>query len=315
MTITPAPTTKSFASILNRAGRISLRPLLRVVIAGNLGDQLFQYATGILLSIINNERVEYQYDQFKFFKKYSDISSRLVTSLNFNCIFQSLEHKRRNVFRGALIRIFFSEKKINLESAPLSRRRFGTIENYEGTVRSETQLATIRKTILSTFDFSNLLATSSFSEFSELAKNDSTVGLHLVRAQGWMQPLPRFGSDEVWPPSAPINYFLNAIKDVQKDTPDAPILIFTDDTQWCMRLLPSSGHFKFVPNFSEGSLECLKLLSQCKRMILSPTSFAWWAGWLNQHPSKVVIYPGSLPADTLNVKLAWPNSWLSVTAE
>lgn len=64
------------------------------------------------------------------------------------------------------------------------------------------------------------------------------------------------------------------------------LLCFSDDIKWC------KDYFKFVKrmDFSEDRIEeeDLKLMASCKGIIMSNSSFAWWAAYLGNENKKVI---------------------------
>ena len=63
LTERPSPSS-SPDGILEKAKRLGARPLIRVKIWGNLGDQLFQYALALHLSRINNCTIDFNDEEF-----------------------------------------------------------------------------------------------------------------------------------------------------------------------------------------------------------------------------------------------------------
>ncbi len=87
-------------------------------------------------------------------------------------------------------------------------------------------------------------------------------------------------------------YYKSAIDEVRKKYPSAVFFIFTDDKEWCRQ------HFRgpnfFVVDLDEDAntdLAEMTLMSRCKHHIMANSSFSWWATWLNDNPSKIVIAP------------------------
>jgi hypothetical protein len=80
-------------------------------------------------------------------------------------------------------------------------------------------------------------------------------------------------------------YFKKAIKyiGVQKK-----FLIFSNDIPWCKKKFRGENFF-----FSEqeSPIVDLYLQSFCSNHIISNSSFSWWGAWLNESPTKTVIYP------------------------
>lgn len=65
-------------------------------------------------------------------------------------------------------------------------------------------------------------------------------------------------------------------------------VIVTDDPEWCRRNL----ELPWPSVISEGTPELdLRMLMHARVRIVSNSSFAWWGGWLNELPGRVVVAP------------------------
>lgn len=75
--------------------------------------------------------------------------------------------------------------------------------------------------------------------------------------------------------------------------PDAnDFIVCSDDIAWCKSWFPKEfpgKNFLFVEN--AGVLNQLYVHAFCKNVILSNSSFCWWAGWLNRIPGHRVFAP------------------------
>ena len=87
-------------------------------------------------------------------------------------------------------------------------------------------------------------------------------------------------------------YYKDAIDKIRSLHPGAVFFIFTDDKEWC------KSHFRgpnfFTVDLSEDEntdIAEMLLMSRCKHHIIANSSFSWWAAWLNDNPSKIVIAP------------------------
>lgn len=63
--------------------------------------------------------------------------------------------------------------------------------------------------------------------------------------------------------------------------PADPVLVFSDDPEWCEENLPGR-----VCHFDE--IDDLALMSRCRELLISNSSFAWWGAWISGNP---VTYP------------------------
>jgi hypothetical protein len=71
------------------------------------------------------------------------------------------------------------------------------------------------------------------------------------------------------------------------------IAIFTDDVKWCKNNLPLE-EFNVPVMFPQESdwVELMDMI-YCKNLIISNSSFGWWAAYLNTHPDKRVYAPST----------------------
>ncbi len=74
--------------------------------------------------------------------------------------------------------------------------------------------------------------------------------------------------------------------------------VFSDDWEWTLQHLPEAVDIVYVSHNSIGQdvegwnwEENLSLMSHCRHHIIGPSSFSWWAAWLNPDPDKIVLSP------------------------
>jgi hypothetical protein len=83
------------------------------------------------------------------------------------------------------------------------------------------------------------------------------------------------------------NFYKKSIENLPKDL---PILVFSDDYEWCKNSdLFSSDRFIISENNSTDFDLCL--MSMCNYHIIANSSFSWWGAWLAK--SKMVIAPNN----------------------
>jgi hypothetical protein len=74
--------------------------------------------------------------------------------------------------------------------------------------------------------------------------------------------------------------------------PAAVFYVFSDDIEAVAREITPPGPHTFVRGMSGWQdFEALRLMSLCDHVILSNSTFSWWAAWLNPSPDKFIIAP------------------------
>jgi glycosyltransferase involved in cell wall biosynthesis len=85
-------------------------------------------------------------------------------------------------------------------------------------------------------------------------------------------------------PMAPIDYYTNAVKLISPNE----VWVCSDDIEWCKENLRFECDVKFL---SEEDYITLYLISLCKNVIISNSSFGWWGCYLNKRSDKNIYVP------------------------
>ena len=83
-------------------------------------------------------------------------------------------------------------------------------------------------------------------------------------------------------------YFHNAMDYFRTNLSNPLFLFFSDDIDWCKSRFIEKD---IVFSENNSSIIDFTMMSHCDHNIITPSSFSWWASWLNINENKVVIAP------------------------
>jgi hypothetical protein len=109
-------------------------------------------------------------------------------------------------------------------------------------------------------------------------------------------------------------YYANAYERLVETLGTRPaIYAFSDDSTWLAANLPRSfPEATQVSGVHSSTIyEELHLHAAARHQIIAPSSFSWWAAWLNPNPDKIVIAPSRWVYDWAAPDVV-PDSWLRV---
>jgi len=109
--------------------------------------------------------------------------------------------------------------------------------------------------------------------------------------------------------TVPLKYYFEAIGKVSGN-----LFIFSDDISWCKSVFKQIYFSNKVTFVDIEEYLALDLMSLCNHTIIANSSFSSWAGFLNPHVDKIVIYPDKwTPTETersLEKKSHMPKNWI-----
>jgi hypothetical protein len=114
-----------------------------------------------------------------------------------------------------------------------------------------------------------------------------------------------------------LDYYRRAVDIMTRDMSHAALfVVFSDDMEWCrteLTWLPGSTCFVSYcvsPQFKSHHVD-FQLMSHGRRFIISNSTFAWWAAWLSRTPDKTVIAPSQWFRDrALDATDLCPSDWV-----
>lgn len=143
-----------------------------------------------------------------------------------------------------------------------------------GYFQSEKYFINIEDSIRKDFSFKKAIYQPCWNMIKDIPE---TISLHVRRGDYLKKP-------ECHPPCT-IDYYQQALS---KFDENIPVLIFTDDINWCENQeLFSSDRFLIAKGNAVEADLCL--MAMCHNHILSNSSLAWWGAWLAN--SKKVVAP------------------------
>jgi hypothetical protein len=144
--------------------------------------------------------------------------------------------------------------------------------------------------------------------YAEISSNQS-VAVHIRRGDK-IRSKKHAASD--------MGYLLSAISIAEARIEKPAFYVFSDDIPWCVKNLPSlvkkSLHFVEHRPGVDDVLTDLFLMSNCRHNITGPSTFSWWAAWLNPNPGKIVVapHPRLWFRDTSGRSDLLPDKWIVV---
>jgi len=260
--------------------------MIIVKLKGGLGNQLFQYAFGRLLSIKRNTSVkfdilsidkrdihrDFKLDRFNTKIELASLEEIKKSEYSFGFISKIWMWTKRKILR--IYNIGYSEKIVN------SREKY-----YDGYWQSYKYLEPIRKELLREISLKESI-NKKYSEFISKINGSNSVSIHIRRGDYVNDPKTKkthitFG----------LEYYEEAIKIIKDKIKDPVFFVFSDDISWVKENLKINYPIIFVSDPEIKDYEELIIMSVCKHNIIANSSFSFWGAWLNQNQGKTVIAP------------------------
>ncbi|WP_128547079.1 alpha-1,2-fucosyltransferase [Larkinella soli] len=262
-------------------------------ITSGLGNQLFQYAVGRNLALLNGTSL---YFDLSYYKSTYDTDTVRHFKLdrfhiNYSVLNRSpLEYisKGTKLFPNRTFKPFFSlvkEKHFHFDEEVLHSTGFWiTLDGFWQSEKYFWENADVIRRELSFKDVDEV----NFTQYKqEITGSETPVSMHIRRGDYVTHPdfSKTFGF-------VGMEYYRQAVALVRERFPSHRFFVFSDDHAWVKDNFDLRENDVFVVNEGQDAdLKDLQLMSLCRHNIIANSSFSWWGAWLNPNPDKLVIAP------------------------
>lgn len=288
---------------------------------GGLGNQMFQYAIGRVLSMVNSD------DLYLDLTSYNSIFNSADTRRDFELDIFKLKYKvatKSQIMRlsdsNPFINILNQYLKLGLNPYPRGyirekdHRFQPEILNNKGDLylkgfwQSEKYFLSHKEQILQDFSFRYKPSKKNQSTLA-LIDGSVSVSIHVRRGDYVKNRVTN-----KYHGTCDIAYYQNAIKMIKAKCSKPTFFVFSDDIEWCKKILKIKSKAYYIShNHGKDSWEDMRLMSHCKHNIIANSSFCWWGAWLNKNTNKIVIAPINWFRDkTVISKDIVPTSWIKL---
>lgn len=298
--------------------------MIIVRLEGGLGNQMFQYALGRHLSLIN--KTELKFDLSGLDKKnYAPgmVQRELRLTVFDTLINIASEQEIRDVVTSGISKVENLIYKIQRRSTiPYFRKnelfentwfkfdknmlRAGKNVHLTGYWQSFHYFKAIREVLLNEFTFKEYPNQHHYP-FSKSIHEQNSVSLHIRRGDyiNNSDTLKLHGICST-------DYYQAAVKEISRRIKKPVFYIFSDDINWVKENFSIDYPCIYVSETEQQKdYFDMHLMSTCKHNIIANSSFSWWGAWLNRNPYKIVLAPKKWMADHgINTNDLVPENWI-----
>ena len=269
--------------------------MITVKLQGGLGNQLFQYAFGSGLAADHGHYIKFDREALGDGAIFGD--TRREYGLGF------LEPPLMVAPRsGSLV---IRENGMRFNPAYQKPRDPATMYGYWQTEKYfPKDTDRFRNLILSKLfpDYTTVVS-DYYAEMYRKIRKDNSIALH-VRRQDYVNLTAYHGM-----PS--LDYYREGIKLIRERHHDAAgVFVFSDDPQWCHDNFPSN--FNVIQGTSK--YDDLRMMSQCRHVVIANSSFSWWGAWLGENQThRTIVAPAQWFADPIvDYQDIVPERWMKI---
>jgi len=286
---------------------------------GGLGNQMFQYATSLALSL-DLENCDLKIDT-SFINRYP--FNNLITSRSVELDLLNVSYKEW-IGRDWILSIVPHKIYYQLISKTLLRlnglklisednftngikKESGDSYYLSGFFQSERYFVKHRERIIR--EFGTPLKYDSINQrWYDQICNTNSISVHIRRGDYLLeQNISHIGVLDK-------QYYENAFSFFEKKIENPVFYVFSEDIQWARENIKYKNNLFCYVDSNTGSKSYLdmKLMSSCKHNIVANSSFSWWGGWLNESSDKIVLAPEKWFANLCPEYDIVPNDWLKI---
>ena len=268
--------------------------MITTVLHEQLGNQLFQWATGFALARRHNTTLQLITTNYGRSGRYLYLKRCPITAKFINPVAGILFHRlcRRPLYVVTTYSERFGDRR-PVEEVPENIMTFrstflslpdGVLLN--GMFQSWQYFFHVRSDILQELDMAAFSFNSTVTALLKRIEETNSVAIHVRRTDYLTaENRERF---EV----CNLSYYLRCINYLKMHFEDLSFFVFSDDIEWCSRNFPNE-RFTFCSSENPrlDPLSDFFLMSRCRHKIISNSTFSWWAAFLSTSSPAFTLCP------------------------
>jgi hypothetical protein len=289
--------------------------MIIVRLAGGMGNQMFQYAIGRKLSVMNNTTLGLDIHDlldktprpgFTFRDYDLDLFSIQAEIIPQSKLSWRQRSWGKSVFLNKIRRALFvghgKEKGFTFNPRILE---LGPDVYLDGYFQSHKYFESIASIIRKDFTLKNPLPENIRTLKIEIESRNS-VCIHVRRGDYVGNSFHETVSKD---------YYDKAISLLSEKTKIEHVYVFSEDISWCRENLSFAQPTTFVGDEYAGERASghFALMQACSHFIIPNSSFSWWAAWLAENSGKIVIAPKKWFGDeSIDTSHRIPDEWIRI---
>ena len=271
--------------------------MIRVILQGGLGNQMFEYAAGLAMAIKTHSRLVLDTSVFDVYgnRAWCRPYELGVFRLNDGVIIESERHFAvrllprmssycRKHGKPRLDRLIFDATTLGGLTACRKYELFGYFANCHF-------CEAYREELLRAFSFRMLPNEANQRYLNDISTHES-VSVHIRRGDY----LNSANAGIFWHPT--VEWYRQAMAKIDAQVTNATYYFFSDDIAWVREQFGDMKNAVFVDiNHGREAYNDMRLMASCKHNIIANSTFSWWGAWLNTNPQKIVFAPARYYTD------------------
>lgn len=285
--------------------------LIKTILIGGLGNQMFQYATARALALrvganlMLNTRAFVDYKVHSYGLDKFAIQAEVVNDVSFVSLrHDSLLKRIGRRFGVSLGKKVYLEKGFAFDLSVLLLKDGACLYGYW---QSERYFADFSDQIRADL---TVIAPPNDENLSwlERIRSGTSVSIHVRRGDYVTNPRANAVHGV-----CDLDYYRRAAAYLaSKLEGAAEFYVFSDDPEWVRENLELPYEMHYVNhNDASRNYEDLRLMASCSHHIIANSSFSWWGAWLNPSSSKIVVAPKKwFRDDSVDTSDLIPSTWI-----
>ena len=267
---------------------------------GQLGNQLFQYATLMSVALKNNYEwgIPFENESNKYSHMDLHTGQNIYNSMD---LLKAFTLSCNNITDKTIFTNKFNEKEgWKFDDTIYSVKDYTDIEGY---FQSELYFKDIEDIIRKEFTFKDEILNVCKDKLGQWRDGRELVAIHVRRGDTLGHPLIMAISG--------MEYYQKALENFTDK--DYKFVVFSDDLPWCKSSFGEETDDLVYSQYEDAEIPHiydLCKMSLCDNFIIAPSSYSWWGAWLSTNENKKVVRPLQPfpPKQTYNY---YPEEWIS----